>query len=254
MLQQLLIVCPLVFFAGFVDSIAGGGGIISLPAYYAAGLSPRMALGTNKFAASCGTSVATFRFMKQGKVNYPLAAAAVVMALIGAFFGAQLAQVIDENVLRGVLVIALPVITVFVLRNKKFSKDGFEVPLPLPRALCVSGLAGLVIGCYDGFFGPGTGTFLIIIFNTVLGLDILTSSGNAKIINLASNVSSLVSFILGGYVLYKLAIPAAIFGIMGNYVGAGMALKKGMRMIRPVMVLVMGLLLCKVVVDLISGL
>ena len=247
--QQLLIVCPLVFFAGLVDSIAGGGGIISLPAYHAAGVLPHMALATNKFASFCGTSVSTARFIKSGKIKFKAALASVPAALFGSFLGTKLALVASETVLRYFLIVFLPIAAVFILRSKNFKEEGFPVPLPDSKMLLLSGLAGLIIGAYDGFFGPGTGTFLIVIFNTVIGFDILTASGNAKAINWSSNCASLVTFLLAGQVVFSLAIPAAICGICGNYIGSGLALKKGMRVVKPILIVVLILLLIKIGLD-----
>ncbi len=252
-LIQLLIVCPLVFFAGLVDSIAGGGGIISLPAYYAAGVSPHMALATNKFASFCGTSVSTARFIKNGKIKFKAALVSVPAALLGSFLGTKLALISDDMILRYFLIVFLPIAAVFILRSKNFKEDGFEIPLPESKMLILAGLSGLIIGAYDGFFGPGTGTFLIVIFNTVIGLDILTSCGNAKIINWSSNFASLITFLIGGKVLFFLAIPAAVCGIFGNYIGSGLALKRGMKVIRPILVVVIILLLIKVGWDILSN-
>lgn len=250
LIQQLLLVCPLVFFAGFVDSIAGGGGIISLPAYHIAGLPPTMALGTNKFSSTFGTSISTFRFVRNGKIHVKAAIVSVTTAFIGSALGALLAGYVSDVILKYFLIIMLPVLAVFVLKNKKFNENGFEIPLTLSKTLLLAALAGFVIGCYDGFFGPGTGTFLILIFNTIIGFDLLTSSGNAKVINLSSNIAALATFLLSGNVVIAIGIPAAICGIAGNYLGSGLALKNGIKIIRPVFIVVVGLLLAKVCFDL----
>ena len=251
-LQQLLLICPLVFFAGLVDSIAGGGGIISLPAYIFAGVPYHLALGTNKFASTMGTTVATARFVKKGKLHLASAGCAIAAALVGSPLGALLALRIDEAVLRYVLIVMLPVLAVFILTNKSFRTDEQRTARGLLAACLLSALAGFVVGAYDGFFGPGTGTFLILIFNAIIGFDILTASGNAKAVNLASNIAALITFLLSDSVVFALAVPAAVFGIAGNYVGAGLALKNGMKIIRPAFIAVLALLLGKLVFDLLQ--
>ena len=247
--MQLLIICPLVFFAGLVDSIAGGGGIISLPAYIAAGVPAHLALGTNKFASCIGTSVATFRFIKNGKLHITAALAAVSAALIASPLGALLALRVSEAFLRYVLLGLLPVLAFFILSKKGFREDGAANKHSRSTIIRLSLAAGFCIGMYDGFFGPGTGTFLILIFNIIIGFDLLTASGNAKAVNLASNLAALITFLLSGAVLFRLAIPAALFGIAGNYIGAGLALKKGARIIRPLFVVVLALLMAKLLFD-----
>jgi len=251
-LQQLALICPLVFFAGLVDSIAGGGGIISLPAYVLVGVPYHLALGTNKFASTMGTTVAAARFIKNGKRHLASAACAVVAALAGSPLGALLALRISEDALRYVLIVMLPVLAVFILTSKSFKTDARQTARGTLAVCLLSTLAGFIVGAYDGFFGPGTGTFLILIFNAVIGFDILTASGNAKAVNLASNIAALITFLISGSVVFGLAIPAAVFGIAGNYLGAGLALKNGMKIIRPAFVVVLALLLGKLVLDLLA--
>ena len=249
-IRTLLIVCPLVFFAGFVDSIAGGGGTISLPAYVAAGVPYHLALGTNKFSSTIGTCVSAGRFIKNGKAHLKALLVAVPAALAGSAAGASIALKISEVYLQYTLVVMLPFLAVFVLKNKKFNDEGNK-RVPSGLTLVLSALAGFAIGAYDGFFGPGTGTFLILVFNLVVGFDILTSSGCAKVINLASNVAALATFLAAGSVVVPVGVCAALFGVAGNYLGSGLALKKGVKLIRPVFVFVLLVLMIKVVYDLV---
>ena len=251
-LTQLLIICPLAFFAGFVDSIAGGGGLISLPAYFAAGIPPHMALGTNKFVASCGTSIAAWRFIKNKRVHIKTALTAGLAALAGSVIGAQIALNMSDVFLRYVLLVALPLLAVFMLVKKDFVADEAKKKLEAKQALWLSGIAGFIIGGYDGFFGPGTGTFLIIVFHAVIGLDLLTASGNAKVVNLASGMAAFVTFLINGKVIFAIGIPAMICGIAGNYLGSGLALSRGTKVIKPAFIVVLTLLLCKIAYDLFS--
>lgn len=239
----------LVFIAGFVDAIAGGGGLISLSAYYAVGLPPHLALGTNKFSSSCGTVVATARFMRTGYIHWESAIYAVTGALIGSSLGAKLALMLDEKYLKYVMMVLVPLVAIFVLFKKDFGVSTKK--LSQKRMIVYSVLAGLIIGMYDGFFGPGTGTFLTIIFTTIIGFDMVTACGNTKIVNLASNLAALATFVFNGNVNYQIGVPCALCGIAGCYIGAGLAIQKGAKIVRPVMLVVVVLLLVKIGGDLI---
>jgi uncharacterized membrane protein YfcA len=249
--QQLLIICPLIFLSGFVDSIAGGGGLISLPTYHIAGFSPHFALGTNKFASCIGTIFSTMRFVKNKNYNLTSAIPSILFALIGAAIGAKIAVYLDVIVLRYVLIFGIPIIATIVYKKKNLEK---RTPKNLSKIKIVtySSVIGLVIGGYDGFFGPGTGTFLILIYSSVLGFDLLTSMGNAKLVNLASNLASLVVFKEKKKILYMIGIPAAFCAIAGHYIGSGFAIKKGATIVRPILLVVLALLLAKLIVDMLT--
>ena len=162
-LQTLLIVCPLVFFAGIVDSVAGGGGIISLPAYLLAGLPIHTAYGTNKMANCWGTAIAAGKFYKSGNVRPGPALVSAAGALCGSWFGTQLALFLSEKYLQISLMVILPCAAVFLLCNKSFGQDRAAEPsFGNGTAVLLCALIGLAIGAYDGFFGPGTGTFLVL--------------------------------------------------------------------------------------------
>lgn len=238
-----------IFLGGLVDSIAGGGGLITLPAYYAAGIPPHMALGTNKFASSIGTLTASFRFIKEHQVNFKVALFASAAALVGSPIGAKLAMAIDEKYLRYVLLVAVPVIAVMILKKKDFGEERSEEP-PLSQAIFLSVVIGLVLGCYDGFFGPGTGTFLTLVFNSVLGMNILRSCGTTKIVNLSSNVAALITYAMSGNVLFVVGLQCTVFAVLGNWVGSGLALKNGVKIVRPILIVTMLLLLIKVATEL----
>ena len=240
-----LIVLPLVFLAGFVDSVAGGGGIISLPAYLMAGIPAHLAAGTNKVVNGTGTLVAALKYFRSGKVLLRPAVTAAVCALIGSAVGTELAALISEQTLETLMLVALPCVAVFLSVKKDFGRDipAEERPVYTPRQeLLRSALIGLVFGCYDGLVGPGTGTFMILGFTALLSLDLITAGGCAKASNLASCAASAVVWILHGQVLWALAIPALACSIAGNYLGALYAIRGGSKKIRSVMFLVLGLL------------
>ena len=242
------IVCPMVFLAGIVDSIAGGGGLISLPAYLMAGLPPHMAVATNKLSSSCGTTVSAFRYLKNRCVSLPLVPSTVLAALAGSAIGARLVLARDERYIKGMLFIVLPVTAFFVLR-KKSPLDTQGPALPLKKQLVIATLAAFIIGAYDGFYGPGTGTFLVLILTGLARMDVRTASGNTKCINLASNVAALVTFLINGQVFLLLGLCAALFSILGNFIGSGMVVKNGAKTVRPIIIVVLILLFFKLLTD-----
>lgn len=246
-LNQLLIICPLVFLAGLIDSIAGGGGLISLPAYSVA--MPTMAgqfiLGTNKFSSVWGSLISSIKFIKSGKIHKKSLFISILMGLVGSFIGARLALAADKDLVGRLLLYITPVLAIFILTKKDLG-DEIQKNYSDKKIIILAGLICFFIGMYDGFYGPGTGTFLIIAFTSILGFDIVTASGNAKLVNLASNFAAIITFIVSGKVIYSLAIPAALCSIFGSYIGATIALKNGKKIIKPVFILVLTILLITV--------
>lgn len=245
----LLIICPLVFIAGFIDAVAGGGGLVSLPAYLFAGVPIHIAYGTNKFANCIGTCMASAKFLKSGNIKLKPALISAAGALIGSWVGAQLVLLLDEKYLQYSLIIILPIVAIFLLFNRNFGQDTDIKEVPIRKLYILSFIIGLIIGVYDGFFGPGTGTFLVLAFTSICGFNMITASGNAKIVNLASNLAALVVYILNGKVSFMIGIPAAIFAVLGNYIGAHFAINKGSKFIKPVIILVISMLFIKIIVD-----
>ncbi|MDD6023945.1 MAG: TSUP family transporter [Oscillospiraceae bacterium] len=240
------IVCPLVFLAGFVDSIAGGGGLISLPAYMLAGVPTHTAIATNKLSSAVGTVVSTGRFLKNGYVPVKLSLCAAVMALIGSAIGAHISMLMPEKVLQGMLLAVLPVVAFYVLRNKDMGENEKTGTRTKGQLLVIAMGAALVIGLYDGIYGPGTGTFLLLILTGLGRMDLRSASGTTKVINLSSNVAALVTFILGGQVYWKLGLAASLFSIAGHYTGSGMVTKNGRKIVRPVVLTVLVILFVKI--------
>lgn len=253
--QLYLIVLPLVFLGGFVDSVAGGGGLITLPAYLMAGVPAHLAAGTNKVVNGCGTLTATLKYFRSGKILLRPAIVAAVGALIGSALGTELAAVISEKALETLMLVALPCVAIFLTVKKDFGKDIPEDERPVyspQREIVISALIGLVFGCYDGLVGPGTGTFMILGFTGFLSLDLITAGGCAKASNLASNVASAVVWILHGSVLWKVALPAIACSILGNYLGARYVIRGGSKNIRNMMFVVLALLFIKMGYELLS--
>ena len=247
--QMFLIVCPLVFLAGFVDSVAGGGGLISLPAYYLAGLPPVMAAGTNKLSACLGPMAASGRFLMGHEVNGRTALLAALGAFPGSWLGTAVLRHIPEQAIRVMMIAAIPLVAIVVLRKKSLGGRRLTPErLDGPVSFCI----GLGVGFYDGLIGPGTGTFLILLFTSLMGMEAVMASGTAKLVNLTSNVASLISLALAGKVILLLGLPAAACGIAGNLLGAGMTIKRGGGFIRRMLMIVLALLLAKIVWDMIQ--
>lgn len=240
-----LIVCPLVFVASLVDAIGGGGGLISLPAYLLAGVPTHVALGSNKFSSCLGTSISTIRFLKNGYIKVKLALISAAFALIGSTIGANISLLIEEYILEYVMIVILPIVAYFVLKNKDLGDNEKTGSRSSKQVYLVSVAAALIIGMYDGFYGPGTGTFLLLLFVGVARMDLKTAVGHTKVINFSSNVAALVTFIINGTINYPLAACAAIFSIAGHYIGSGLVMKNGQKIVRPIIITVLILLFIK---------
>lgn len=237
------LVCAIAAFAGgFIDAISGGGGLLTIPALLLTGVPPHLALGTNKVSACCGTTVALFNFAKHGLVNWRMAGYGIIFSIIGSWLGAGLALILESAILGKILVALLPLAMIATLLPQKQHddiappRDGFRFWVLLP-IVCVA------IGLYDGFFGPGTGIFLILGLHWVLKMGLIQASATAKAFNLASNVSAAVSFIWHGSVFWPLAIIMGACFVAGNWIGSAVAIKVGSRMVRKLLLVSLVLLL-----------
>lgn len=242
-----LIVLPLIFLAGLIDSVAGGGGLISLPAYWGIGLPAHLALGTNKFSSCLGTSFSTLRYFKAGLIDLPVALLSAACALIGSHLGAKTVLYVSNDFLNYLLIILIPLIAFITLFNKKLGLEDNSQQLKTAYKLLWAALAGGIIGFYDGFFGPGTGTFLILIFAYFLRYSFDRANAITKVVNLASNIAALITFALAGKVFYPVAIPAACCGIAGNLIGARLVIQKGNLFIRRIFILALALLMLRII-------
>ena len=249
--QMVVIVVIGVFFASFMDAIAGGGGIISVPTYLLAGLPMHFALGTNKFSSSIGTAFSTGRYIKNGYVDWKLGIPSIVLALIGSFFGTKLQLMISEVYLQYLLLIVLPVVAFVVLRQRQLPEERGDIEPKKQMAIVY--LAALVVGAYDGFYGPGTGTFLLLIFCNLGKLDVRRAGGNVKLVNLSSNIASLLTSLLSGKVFLVLGLIGTVSSILGHFIGAGLAIKNGSKIVKPAIIIVLILLAAKVIQGLITG-
>jgi hypothetical protein len=234
------------FFAGTVDAIAGGGGLITVPALLAAGLPPQLALGTNKGSSVWGSGSASVAFWRAGRIDRKQAAFAFPLGFLGSLIGANLVLGISKDALRPV-VIAMLIVAAIVLVVKKPTRDGDD---DTPRHRHLAAILALVIGAYDGFFGPGTGTFLIVGFVSLCGRSMLNASADAKIVNFASNLAAVAIFAWRGTILWQVALPMAAGQLVGGVVGTRLALMGGARIVRVMVLAVSGCLIAKLIYDL----
>lgn len=245
--SSFLIVCPMLFLAGFVDSIAGGGGLISLPAYLLAGLPVHMAIGTNKFSSAFGTTLSTVRFIRQKLVIARFAIPSVFFGFSGSAIGAKLSLLVSETVLKSLLLVVLPIAAFCVLNRRIFRPNESDNIKYDFKTFFVVMLSAFLVGIYDGLYGPGTGTFLIIAFSVFAKFSIKRANAHTKVINLSTNIAALVVFLLNGQVLIPLGIAAAVSNMLGNYAGSGLVMTKGVKIVKPLIIFVLTLLLVKII-------
>ncbi|MCR5481443.1 MAG: TSUP family transporter [Clostridia bacterium] len=240
--EVFLIVCPLVFLAGLLDAVAGGGALISIPAYLISGVPVHTAIATNKLSASFGAAVSAARFIKNKMVSFKLGIPSVFFAVSGSALGANLSMRMNESVMMKVLLVILP-LAAFIVLNKRIFHDnlGEKAPTDKKTFIIVMTVAFL-IGIYDGFFGPGAGTFTIICLTVFAKMNIKTANAQTKLINLTTTVSALAVFFAGGQVIVTLGIAAGLCNMLGSWIGAGLAMKKGSLIIKPALLIVLLLL------------
>ena len=245
--SSFLIVCPMLFLAGFVDSIAGGGGLISLPAYLLAGLPVHTAIGTNKFSSAFGTTLSTVRFIRQRLVIARFAIPSVFFGFSGSAIGAKLSLLVSETVLKSLLLVVLPIAAFCVLNRRIFRPNESDNIKYDFKTFFVVMISAFLVGIYDGLYGPGTGTFLIIAFSVFAKFSIKKANAHTKVINLSTNIAALVVFLLNGQVLIPLGIAAAVSNMLGNYAGSGLVMTKGVKIVKPLIIFVLTLLLIKII-------
>lgn len=242
-----LIVCPLVFLAGFVDAVAGGGGLISLPAYMISGLPVHYAIGTNKLSSAMGTTIATWKFSRQGFIRWKVALISSACALIASNMGARLGLLLDDAVFKKLLLVILPLTALYIFKCKSLELK--REPFSEKKTLLLSMAVASVIGVYDGFYGPGTGTFLILLLTGIAHMKLSEANGVAKVINLTTNLSSFSVLLLNGKVSLVLGLTAGIFSILGNYIGARFFEKRGAKLVKPLIFVVLFIFFMKVVTE-----
>ncbi len=232
--------------AGFVDAIAGGGGLIALPALLWAGIPPLQALATNKLQGSFGTATATFNFARKGYLDWRSLWPAVLMTLLGAMLGTMLVQVLPGNLLDRIIPFLLAAFALYFLFSPQVGDADARQRVGIPL---FSVLAGFTLGFYDGFFGPGTGSFFTAAFIILLGYRLTHAVAGTKLLNFTSNIVSLAVFALGGHVLWSLGLLMGMAQITGAWLGSHLAIRHGSKIIRPVLVIVSLALSVKLMLD-----
>ena len=218
------------FVGGLIDSIAGGGGMITLPISLAIGMPPKVALGTNKFQASFGSFTASYYYVRHNIVTLSEVRLGIVFTLIGAALGAWSVQQIDSSILNQVIPFLLLVILIYTLVTPKFGDVERHPRISVNAFYCI---AGLSLGFYDGFFGPGVGAFWAMAIVFWLGSNLTKATGITKVMNFTSNIVSCFLFLAGGYVWFAAGLTMAAGQIIGARIGSRMVIKKGTSFIRP---------------------
>lgn len=232
--------------AGFVDAIVGGGGLVLLPALFATfpTAPPATLMGTNKSAAVWGTGIATWQYCRRVQMRWQAMLPAALAGFAGAFAGAWTVTIISADFLRKLLPLILVLVLLYTLAKKELGRH--HAPRLDGRAETAAACAiGLAIGFYDGFFGPGTGSFFVFLFVRLLGYDFLNASVSAKLLNLATNIAALILFTLKGHVWWHFALPLAVANVLGSVLGAHMALKHGTGFVRGIFIFVVSALILK---------
>ncbi len=244
--MDILIVSLASVLAGLVDSIVGGGGLVLVPALFATfpAAAPATLFGTNKSASIWGTLIATSQYARRVKMRWAVLVPAAVFALGGGFVGAWMVTQVDPGFLRRLLPAVLLAVLIYTLARKQLGQ--IHAPRFAPtRETVIACVIGLVMGWYDGFFGPGTGSFFIFLFVRVLGYDFLNASAAAKLLNVAANFAALVLFAAKGHVWWQIGLTMAVANVIGSLIGTRLALKHGAGFVRHVFIVVVSALILK---------
>lgn len=239
--------CGFAFLAGLIEAMVGGGGLIQLPAFFL--LMPQLSLvqtfATNKTASFFGTTVSAARYMKRVKIDWKHLSPAIIAALIGSFSGALLVSFLHKEQFMPFIIVVLTLVLLYTIFKKELGLHHVDKLLSKKQYYLYAIGTGGIIGFYDGFIGPGTGSFLIFSFVVLFGYNFLNASANAKIINCVTNIAALSFFLVKGNIIWSIAIPVAATNMLGNYIGSHIALKKGSAFIRVFFILVVLALIIK---------
>ena len=245
-LEILLLLFVIATLAGFIDAIAGGGGLITIPALLAVGMPPTMALGTNKLQSCGGSFSASWYFIRRKAVNLREIMELILFTFVGAVLGTLLVQQMDTGFLKKILPFLIFAIGIYFLLTPKLGESDKKQRVSYWRFALT---AGLGMGFYDGFFGPGTGSFLSLAFVLLLGFNLAKATAHAKVLNFTSNIASLIFFVIGGQVIWSVGFTMLVGQFLGARLGARMVLTKGQKLIRPMVVVVAFIMATKLAFD-----
>lgn len=247
-LGQAAVILPLVFLAGFVDAVAGGGGLISLPGFIMSGLPIHYVIGTNKMSAFLGTSLATAKYITNGYVPWRPALFGMVFAMAGSAAGARAALYMDPVIFKTIILIVLPVTAIYVFCRKSIESE--KPPFPEKKTIVLAMGIAFFLGLYDGFYGPGTGTFLLLLLTGIAHLKLTEANGVTKVINWTTNAAALAVFLYHGTVMIPLGLLAGAFNVAGNYLGVKYFERNGAGSVKNLILLVLVIFFAKTVYEL----
>ncbi len=234
-IYKVIFLCFAGFISAFIDAIAGGGGLISVPAYFMIGFPTHFTLGTNKFSSTCGSLTSTFRYAKSGKTDKDILKVLLPFSFLGGVVGVYVVLLVDSAILKPIILVLLMAVAVYSFFSKSVGlEDNFKGTTK--RTLGIGAAFAFLMGFYDGFFGPGTGSFIVFGLIKLYGFDFVRASGNAKAMNFFSNIASLILFAINGKINFIMGIPMAIFMVFGASLGAKLAIKNGAKIIRPIFI------------------
>lgn len=240
------IICAAYLFAGVIDSISGGG-LITVPVLLATGIPAGYITGTNQCSAFLGTYAAVYQYVRNKRIHFPSALITLPFAVAGAVLGAKLNLLMPERYLEIFMMVMVPVIAGVLLVNKKLGEKDRIDELTKYQIAVRSAAIGLVIGTYQGFYGPGGGTFFMLAYAAFLKLSLVSSTGNTRFVVSISSIASVLTYALSGVIIWEIVIAATVLYMVGSYVGAGIAIQNGSRIVRPITLAVTALLFIKIV-------
>ena len=226
------------FLAGIIDAVSGGGGLLTLPTFLLLGFPVHLIAGTNQCSCCAGSLISLGRFAKSGRIYWKTAAISAPVSLLGSILGARLNLWIPERYLQIMMMVLLPIAAATLL-NQDFGLENRSDELTTGQQVAVALFIGLIWGTYTGFYGAGSGTFILLSFALLNKLDLVTASGNTKVCSSVASLTAAITYALSGAVVWQVVLPAALLNILGNYIGAGLALHKGAKVIRPMFFVVL---------------
>lgn len=248
-LVDLLYLCPLLLTAGILDGIAGGGGIIALPAYLLTGMPVHSAYACNKLQSALGTACSAGKYIRSGLADIKTALIALPFTVAASMLATRLVLHLDGETVKLIIAVCIPIAAAAMFaRRKLVKKTVTRVSLSVKTVLlCV--VSGSILGGYDALFGPGGGTIAMILFSLFMNYDLRVGCGNGKIIIVTSNITAVLHYILGGHMIWHVALPCAAANMLGSWLGAAIAVKKGERVVLPAMLAVLGFLVVQTVLQ-----
>lgn len=232
-MNDLIILCSFAFLAGFIDSIVGGGGLIQTPALLITlpQIAVPMIMGTAKVSSIMGSTMSSIQFAKKVTFKKRILLATIIAAMIGAFIGARLIHYLQPSVVKPAIFFMLILVFMYMLIKRDFGQTQ-EIEVSESKSMVYGGIFGFFVGLYDGFLGPGTGSFLILFFISAIGFDFLLASAHAKVVNLATNIGAVIYFVSTENILWTIALPMGFCNLLGSYLGARLAMLRGNKFIR----------------------